>query len=273
MTTRLRERRRGTTRTPGVLQHPVAGMRGERPLVQHGARRWGQINWRLLSGFIVLALSGLLVMFFVTDFFYVHTIGVSGLQTLTKEEVFALTGAADMHVFWLEAEEVRRNVMRSPAVADARVTVGWPPLMLVVDIQERRPAVVWQQSGVPVWVDVQGRVMSQREDRPDLLRIESVVNDGPLGPNTQLDVGLISGALQIKALKPEVTSLRYDPIRGLGYADPLGWSAWFGDGLYMSEKLDIYNTIVANLTARGIRPAEISVVDRHVWYYTTALGQ
>ena len=28
----------------------------------------------------------------------------------------------------------------------------------------------WEQSGTANWVDIQGRIMQQREDRPDLLR-------------------------------------------------------------------------------------------------------
>lgn len=260
MTSRLRERRRTTARTPGILRGPGAPPAAtERAAVQHGAKRWGFAGWRAISAMIVLALVALLALFFSAPIFYIHSIAVGGLKYLTKEEVFALTGVANMHVFWIDPEEVRANVLRSPTIADAHVQIGWPPNMVQVIVEEREPALIWVQSGVTNWVDVQGRVMFQREDRPDLVRIDSSVDDGPLGPNVQLNLGIVTGALQLKSLRPNIESLRYDPAEGLGYQDGRGWMAWFGTGTDMPEKLLIYETIVSDLQARGIFPTRIDV--------------
>lgn len=263
MATRLRERRRGG-RAPGILR-PDAGQVVERP-VQHGARVQSA-NWRLFSGLIVAALLLVLAMFFAAPIFYIHSIAVGGLRYTTKEEVFALTGIANTHIFWVDAEEVRRNILRSPTIADARVTVGWPPQMVQVIIQEREPALVWEQAGVATWLDVQGRVMRLREDRPDLLRIQSNVEDGPVGPNVQLPLEVVTGALQLKALRPNIETLRYDPALGLGYQDGRGWEAWFGTGTDMPEKLKIYETVVDNLLARGITPTRMDVGNPDAPYY------
>ena len=274
MTSRLRDRRRSSTREPGILRGPVgAALPVDRPVVQHGARRLGFTSWRMFSGFIVISLSILLFLFFTTDFFYVHSIAIGGLKYMTKEEVFALTNIANMHIFWVDPAEVRKNILRSPTVADADVQVGWPPQMVQIIIQEREPAVVWVQSGLPTWVDIQGRVMNQREDRPDLLKVLSDVQDGPLGQNVQLGVDIISGALQLKALNPSMTTIRYNPTKGLGYQDQRGWLVWFGVGTDMPEKIAIYNAMVSNLTGRGIQVGEINIVNPDAPFYSALRGQ
>jgi cell division septal protein FtsQ len=265
MTSRLRERRKASTRTPSIVR-PIGGT-GERPVTEHGTRRIGFAGWRFISGIIVLGMLVVLFLFFSTNLFYVHGIAVGGLKYMTKEEVFTLTGIANMHIFWVDPQDVRKNILRSPTIADATVTVGWPPNMVQVIIQEREPALIWVQSGVTVWLDIQGRVMNLREDRPELLRVSSDVNDGPLGPNVQVGVDIVTGALQLKALRSNITELRYDPAKGLGYADGRGWMAWFGTGTEMPEKLRTYEAIVNSLAARGIHPAEVNVVNPDAPYY------
>lgn len=272
MTSRLRERRRAG-RTPGILRTPATGAEAavERP-IGHSARR-GMGNWRVFSAMIVLSLLGLLALFFMAPFFYVHSIAVGGLRYVSKEEVFALTGVANMHVFWIDPEEVRRSVLRSPTIADVSVTIGWPPNMVQIIVREREPALVWEQAGVTAWVDVQGRVMQQREDRSDLARIVTDNSDGPIGQNVQVPLEVVTGALQLKALRPNIDVLRYNAEKGLGYQDGRGWQAWFGVGTNMPERLMIYETIVENLVARNITPGEVNVVNPDAPYYSVVTGR
>ena len=272
MTPRLREHRR-ITREPGVLRGAVATPQNV-PVVQHGAESRSGVSWRVFSGLIVISLTLVLMLFFTLDLFYVHSIAVGGLRYTTKEEVFALANIANLHVFWVDADEVRRNILRSPTVADAQVIVGWPPNMVQIVVQEREPAVVWEQAGVAVWVDIQGRVMRQREDRPDLVRV--IVDDsveGPLGPNVAVPLDAVTGALQLKSLRPNIDMLRYSPYKGLGYQDGRGWEAWFGTGTDMPEKLQVYETLVANLLSRSIQPREVNVVNPDAPFYSVLWGR
>jgi hypothetical protein len=274
MTSRLRERRRAG-RTPGILRTPVTGgvdaAAAERP-IGHSARR-GMGSWRVFSAMIVLSLIGLLALFFIAPFFYIHTIAVGGLRYVSKEEVFALSGIANTHVFWIDPEEVRRSVLRSPTIADATVTIGWPPNMVQIIVREREPAVIWEQASVPAWVDVQGRVMQQREDRTDLVRIVSDDSEGPIGQNVLIPLDIVTGALQLKALRPNIEVLRYNAEKGLGYQDGRGWQAWFGVGTNMPERLTIYESIVENLVSRGITPGEVNVVNPDAPYYSVVQGR
>lgn len=275
--TRARERRRATTsRTPGIWQgthEPVE----ERPPVQHGVRGRVFVSWRVFSGLIILALMMVLWLFFTADIFYVHSVAVGGLEYLTKEEVFALSDIANVHIFWIDPQTVRQSILRSPTVADARVEVGWPPNMVQIIIEERQPALVWEQAGVATWIDAQGRIMQQREDRPELLRIsrEPAPNEitSPLGPSDRLDVSIVNGAMQLKSLYPNTTVLRYHPDKGLGFSDSGGWEVWFGTGTDMPQKILVYDAIVVNLAARGILPGEINVSNLDSPFYSKAWGQ
>lgn len=268
MTSRSRERRAGG-RLPGIWRGgltPPAPL--EQPPAQHGARNRGFLSWRIVSALLLIILSGLLFLFFTADAFYVHSIAVGGLNYMSREEVFALTEIADMHVFWVEPTTVRQSLLRSSSIADADVQIGWPPVMVRITIEEREPALIWEQSGVPVWIDVQGRVMRLRADRPDLLRVVAENDlEGVLDPNLRIDPNIVSGALQIHSLIPQMQTLRFDPNKGLGYGDGRGWDAWFGTGTDMPEKILIYNAIIATIRERGIEPSEISVTNPDAPYY------
>ncbi len=223
------------------------------------------IPWRLISGLMVLSLLALLALFFTSDAFYVHSIAVGGLRTMSSDEIFTLTNITGMQIFWVDPEQVRQDILRSPTVADADVRIGWPPNMVQILITEREPALVWQQAGTAVWIDLQGRVMRQREDRAGLLAV-TAEDAAPVGGT--IDQGVVTGAVQLQTLLPNLTGLRYQTDSGLGYNDPRGWEAWFGAGDNMAEKVLVYNAMVSDLQARGINPQEINVENPDAPYYS-----
>lgn len=244
--------------------------------VSHRAEPRFQPGWRLASATIVIGMLGLLGVFFASNAFYVHTVAVGGMETLTKEEVFALTDVANFHLFWIDPEQVRDNLMASPTITEAEVRLGWPPQMIQIIIQERQPALVWEQAGVATWIDLQGQVMQLREDRDNLIRVSYEGIGGtedPLGPNDRVPADVVSGALQLRELLLDVRLLRYNPDYGLGFRDARGWDAWFGTGTDMPDKILIYNALVENLQGRGIQPDVISVADSEAVYYSTLLGR
>lgn len=268
MTSRIKERRRSAarvgTREPAIWRAGAAAQDSERPQAQVQGRTFA--SWRLISGLIVVSLLFVLVVLFTSDAFYTRSVTVGGLQTMTKEEVFALANIADLHVFWLDPAQIRADLLRSPTIANATVSVGWPPQAVQIIIQEREPALVWEQSGVAAWIDLQGRVMRQREDRSDLLRIQADSDMGGV-PGQAIDAAVVNGALQLHQLLPDVRVLRYHPDRGLGFNDPRGWEAWLGTGLDMPQKIVVYNAIVAKLQGEGFRPGSINVADPDSPYY------
>lgn len=247
----------------------------QRPAVEQIEVRHQGLRPRLLSLIIVLVLSLMMTLFFTADAFYVRSISVGGLRYLTKEEVFAFADIANMHIFWVDPEVVRTNVLRSPSVADARVSLSWPPDMVTIAIEEREPALVWEQGGAAIWVDIQGRGMAQREARADLVRITAdiTVEAGPLGENGRLEPEVVYGALQLNELLPDLEALRYDPVRGLGYRNSYGWDVWMGTGTGMEEKIAIYRAMEAQLLQQGVQPGEVNIVDPDNPYITVLWGR
>ena len=78
---------------------------------------------------------------------------------------------------------------------------------------------------------------------------------------------VLEGALQLRALRPNIEQLYYRPSGGLSYQDGRGWRAYFGTGLDMNQKLAVYETVVAKLLEQGIRPEYISVSNQYKPYY------
>jgi cell division septal protein FtsQ len=274
---RSRQQRRKGGRTPAVLRTtgtqevPAA----ERLAQPHGERASIGISWRAFSGLMVLGLSFMLVLFFVTGMFYVHTIQVVGADVMDESEVFRYADIANMHIFWVNPEQVRRNILESaPMIADARVQISWPPNMVRITIEEREPAVIWVQDGVTVWVDLRGhflRFPPEDETAPaGLIRV--ITETGAQGlPDLQNDrmmsPDIVLGALQLQTLLQGVPELRYHPAKGLGFREGGGWDAWLGTGRNMNQKLLVYEALAANLESRGIVPVEINVADPAAAYY------
>jgi cell division septal protein FtsQ len=269
VTTRSREQRTverkriKSTRAPGVLRQRESVE--ELPSVQHGARGL-QVNWRIFSGLMVVCLIIVIALVFSVDAFYVHRIEVAGLRYLSQNEIYTLTSIANTHLFWVDAEQVRRNILQAPTVADAEVTIGWPPDMVRITVTEREPALIWEQAGVPVWVDINGRVlMLPQEERPDLVHVVTEGVDEIVEVSTRIPPEVINGALQLRELLPEATTLRYHPQKGLGFTDPAGWDAWFGSGIDMGVKILFYKQIVSEIEASpSLREIDVSDPDMAV---------
>jgi cell division septal protein FtsQ len=187
---------------------------------------------------------------------------------MTPNEVFALADIAGQHIFWVDPAQVRENLLRSPSLADAQVTVGWGTPLVTVAVQERQPALIWDQAGVQVWVDVAGRVMRLRDDTRELLRV--VVDDVSLGPAAgEVDQEVVNSALQLSALLPDVKTLRYHPTNGLGFADPRGWEVWMGVGNNMDQRVQVYEALIGDLQDRGVQPRAIYLINPHRPWYST----
>jgi hypothetical protein len=227
---------------------------------------WQVFSWRTVSGMLVLGLGVVLYLFLTLDAFYVRSVAIGGEKYLSREEVFRYSDIARRHIFWIDPDEVEARLKAVPNIADASVLVGWPPDMVQIIIAEREPALTWEQ-GVRVWVDVNGIVMKQREDRPDLLRVVVPNAIDPIGVGERIPQSIVEGARLLKKRHPNIDVLLYDSLKGLGYHDGRGWTVWFGMGEDMDTKLLVYNQLVAEITGI-VQPGEIIMTDPDRPYYT-----
>ena len=272
----VRRRMHPRTRTAPTLSAPPrrAGRRARRRAqVSRPAARarrrfnpYALLSWRAVSGVIVVGLVVVLYLFLTTDTFYVNAVAIGGEKYLSREEIFRYSDIARKHIFWIDPQDVEARLEAVPNIADATVVVGWPPDMVQILVVEREPALTWEQQ-VRVWVDVNGIVMKQREDRPDLLRI--VVPDAtePISVGQRIPQTIVDGALLLKRRYPNIEVLLYDAEKGLGYRDGRGWTVWYGTGEDMDTKLRVYTTLVEAIYP-AVQPGEIVMSDPDRPYYT-----
>lgn len=252
-----RPRRERSDRAAAVLRPDIAV---ETPIAQHAARQ-NAINWRYISGLMLVSLSIALFVMMTADIFIVRGIALSGASYLDASTVFTYTNIANRHVLDIDAEEVRRTLLEIPTIAEADIILGWPPDLVRVRIVERQPAVLWRQNDIDAWVDIHGRVLTAPlQERADLVIVVTRGIEGVISLNDRIPQEVIDGALQLAALVPEERRLRYDPLLGLGFRENNGgWEAWFGSGADMEVKILVYRRIIEELSERGITPAVVNV--------------
>ncbi|MDE2857512.1 MAG: FtsQ-type POTRA domain-containing protein [Chloroflexota bacterium] len=280
MVSHVQIRKRQPDRRPGVLHHAPAGAKPERQTAIRNERGQTHLRWCITSGVLFVIFGLILVLFFSSDLFYVRSVQVRGNDFLAPEEVFAFSSIADFHMFWLDPEEIRRNVLRSSSIADVTVELGWPPNLITMLVQERQPAIIWSEAGNETWIDIQGRIMPARAAMPDVIRVNVAVDafQGPAATLTdlkKLDKDVVLGALRLQEFLPPGADLDYDPINGLGWTNEQGWQIWMGidSSAGMSRKINEYQAYVNNLNSRGIEITELNIANPDAPFYKILWGR
>jgi len=225
-----------------------------------------------------LVLVGTGVFLFSSDLFIIQRAEIGGVRYMPPEEVFAESGIAGLHVLQVDPRQVEERLETSPSLDRAWVSVEWPA-RVVIRVREREPALIWEQGGQRYWVDLNGHLMVARRDVPNLLR---VINEGEAIPfrcpgplcaeqdAITIEQAVVLGAQHLKTLRSNIEVLYYDPVHGLSYQDGRGWRGYFGVGTDMDVKLVVYETLVASLELRGLRPLYIDVSHPDAPFYRIA---
>ncbi len=180
-------------------------------------------------------------------------------------------------------------MQNSLAWSPTKVKLAWPN-EVYIEIVEDSPIAIWQEGSEQFWITKDSQLIPARTPAIGLLTIEYEVPPTPSVTesvdgeetvdvdaetvSTEANVGFIPqdvlmGALQLRQLRPNIDKLYYRPSGGLSYQDGRGWRAYFGNGTDMNQKLVVYETIVADLAARGIQPQYVSVSNQEKPYYLT----
>lgn len=227
-------------------------------------------GWRLMSIALIALLGGMLAALLMNPAMYVDQVNLGGAAFVPGQEIYAHSGIAGQHIFWVDPAQVEKNVLEVPGIAAAQVSVAWPN-QVTIQVTERIPVVAWIENSDRWWVDADGAKFKARAELPGLLPI--TVDDAPNRAGVKGDplgtvpVEAIAGALQLRELRPNIELLHYDALRGLSYQDGRGWRGYFGVGTDMPQKLAVYEGLVADLLARGIQPKLISVESAQAPYY------
>jgi hypothetical protein len=224
------------------------------------------VSWRMASFSMALLLSAMLVRLLFDPRMFVDGINLGGASLVPGEEIYAESGIARQHIFWVDPAEAQKRVESVPGIATASVAVAWPANVTIV-VTERVPVVTWIEGDRRWWADAEGQKFKSRGDLRLLpITVDDAVVD-VIGRGGQAPAEAIRGALQLKELRPNIEMLHYDKQHGLSYQDGRGWRGYFGVGGDMPQKLAVYESLVDNLVSRGIHPAVISVENLNAPYY------
>lgn len=260
------------------------------PVSKDGLRQ-AALSPRWISLAVLVVAIYAIVFVGLDERFYVTTVPVSGVSAIPAQEIANASGLGGIHVFAADPKDAAAAIDDIPGIISATVTLRWPN-EVTITVVEDSPIAIWEEAGHSYWVNADGTLLPARVDLPTLPRIQSQMKNPPLrvqptpAPEgtTLLEeteapavisfvpLDVLDGAILLKQLRPNIDRLFYDPSRGLSFQDSRGWLAYFGTGTDMHQKLVIYETIVADLLARGKTITYISVSNQENPFYVATGG-
>jgi hypothetical protein len=94
------------------------------------------------------------------------------------------------------------------------------------------------------------------------------VSTDPMTPAPFISPDMVQTLKGLAGHVPAGVPILYDPASGFGWNDPQGWRVFVGmTARDIDLKLRVYESMVASLTQRGIRPVLINVTYPAAPYY------
>lgn len=238
------------------------------------------IEWRAVSGFLVVLLFIAIYMMWTMPYFLVAAPTVKGSAYLTSETISESLDIDGKSVFSLQPEKLAHELLLNyPILKSAEITITLPNLVSVA-VTERQPVLIWKQDGKQAWIDDEG-VAFRAEGHDDELIVVNALGRPPAPvmkaesrslwvPPAYLDPDVVAALRALVPYVPPGAAITYDPNVGLGWQDPRGWLVELGD---MTEdfglKLQLYETMSNWLIANNIQPVLVNVAYPHAPYYRT----
>lgn len=263
------------------------------PVSREGLKQ-AALSSRWISLAVLVIAIYAIVLVGLDEHFYLTTVPVSGVAAIPAQEIADASGLGGIHIFAADPASAAAAIDELPGIISATVTLHWPN-QVAITVVEDAPIAIWEETGQTYWVNADGTLLPARIDLPSLPRIQSQIVNPPLrvpptltpeelalaetgvttDPPTVINfipLDILDGAILLRQLRPNIDRLYYEPSGGLSFQDSRGWVAYFGTGTDMHQKLVIYETIVADLLARGKTPSLISVSDQERPFYLATGG-
>jgi hypothetical protein len=231
---------------------------------------------RLLSFFAVAILGAALYFAFNLPQLRVTAAQVTGNRMLTPAEINTSLDIAGKPAFLLIPAKLEKQLRLSyPELLSAKVEVTLPNTVLV-QITERQPVIRWQQGDGYTWVSEDGIAFRPHGEDASLISVVALsapptevnVSSDPLTPAPFISSEMVQALKGLNGHVPQGVPIVYDAGSGFGWNDPRGWRVYFGTSARDVElKMRVYESMVASLTQRGIRPVLINVTYPAAPYY------
>jgi cell division protein FtsQ len=224
------------------------------------------------SRWISICLAAMLIFFLYSlstaSTFTIASAELIGNQRLSVAEVNAVLSAIGQPIIKAIPSQLAADLQAAYSELESvQVQVRFPN-KLVVQVVERTPLIAWYQDGAVTWIDTNGIAFTPRGEVTGLLPVTSsgtpldTIQDESLPPGTQrfLSPEMVSAIFALAPEAPSGTSLLFDPIYGIGWQDPRGWTTFFGKNAQdIPMKKLVYTSILDSLNQKGIQPSLVSV--------------
>ncbi len=257
-----------------------------------------QVSWRWVSGSLAVLMVVLLWLFWNSPLYRVNDLAVNGLQRVQTEQLASVLGVQNLPVFVLDPAEMRSTIQAAfPEFDSVSVFIGLPNTV-TINVTERQPVLVWRSSRGELLLDSQGYTFPMREivEGLPVVEAESLPTPAPtVLPADEETPGLpaalagaaaanlataavradlVTSILAMAKHAPEGAPVVYDPVHGLGWQDARGWKVYFGpQGDQISQRLTVYDALLAYFTENGIQPEFVSVEHLAAPIFRVANGQ
>lgn len=233
-------------------------------------------GWRSLSLIFATSLGLLIYLAFQRPELRVVQAEIIGNRLLAPSELNSVLNVAGQPIFTLIPQDLETRLrLHYPELVSVKVDVSMPN-HVSVNIVERQPVIRWEQGGGYTWIAEDGIAFRPRGEVLGLIsvvalsgpNIENLKPVDPLTPTPFISTEMVESLRGLAGHVPPGESILYDAGLGFGWNDPRGWRVYFGTSANDVElKMRVYESMVASLTQRGIRPALINVTYPTAPYY------
>jgi hypothetical protein len=237
-----------------------------------------KIRWRHRWLWILLALAavvGALVLWLTVDSrFYVYDAQIDGTRRLSTEQVFDASGLRGLHILWARPAAIESQILESlPSLESVEASCQLPSKCSIA-VVERRPRVLWEDSGQRSWIDDQGTVFDAQDAAADVGDLGedagqwSVTGPLPLEEEGHLDPSVRVALEELWQSERDLPGIfQYSPAQGLSFVDENGWRVVVGEGSGMARRLQVLDGLVAHLKAAQVTPRFVDVRFPEAPYY------
>ena len=234
-----------------------------------------RLGWRSISLIFTTALGVLIYLAFQRPELRVAEAEIIGNRLLAPSELNSVLNVAGQPIFVLIPQDLETRLrLHYPELVSVKVDVSMPN-HVSVNIVEREPVIRWEQAGGYTWIAEDGIAFRPRGEVLGLISVVALsgpaiedVSVDPLTPAPFISTEMVESLKGLAAHVPPAEPILYDAGLGFGWNDPRGWRVYFGTSANDVElKMRVYESMVASLTQRGIRPALINVTYPTAPYY------
>jgi len=224
------------------------------------AARTARAGWRITRSLLVALRSGrlpagvgavgvgVLLTVLVTDpHFAVRRVAVEGVVAVSGPMLAETSGVLGRGVFGVDARGVATRLAELPAVRSVAVRTEFPDL-LVIHVEERQAALVWDTGATALLLDRDGTVLAKVEGGPPPVPRVRVLATGPVVIGERIEARLVDAVLAVIDRLPAEAGVSeaavvVDPTIGV-IVQTERWNAVIGTDERLGQKLAVLRAII-----------------------------